>query len=212
MTENSTATGCANHARANNTSAGATPIAKRLTKDLAAAAHCLKQGGVIAYPTEYCFGLGCDPTNETAVRRILAMKERPWQQGLIVIADRTERLRKLIDQKQPELLAKAAASWPGPYTWLLPASAGAAPWLKGNHTSIAVRVTAFPLVRQLCRDSGMALVSTSANRSSRPPLRTSKAVLAEFGAELDLILDERVGTATQPSTIRDAATGRCLRG
>ena len=212
MTENSTATGCANHARAKAGDVGATPIAKRLTKDLAAAAHCLTQGGVIAYPTEYCFGLGCDPANETAVRRILAMKERPWEQGLIVIADQTDRLRKLIDQKQPELLAKAAASWPGPYTWLLPASAGAAPWLKGNHTSIAVRVTAFPLVRQLCRDSGMALVSTSANRSSRPPLRTSKAVLAEFGAELDLILDKRVGTATQPSTIRDAATGRCLRG
>ena len=212
MTDTSTGIGCASHERENATSAGVAPIDKRLTKDLAAAAHCLRRGGVIAYPTEYCFGLGCDPANETAVRRILAMKERPWEQGLIVIADRVERLRKFIDQEQPELLAPAIASWPGPYTWLLPASARAAPWLKGNHTSIAVRVTAFPLVRQLCRDSGMALVSTSANRSGRPPLRTSKAVLAEFGAELDLILDERVGTATQPSTIRDAATGRCLRG
>lgn len=212
MTDNSTGTGCASPARAKTGAAGVTPIDKRLTKDLAAATHCLKYGGVIAYPTEYCFGLGCDPTNETAVRRILAMKERPWEQGLIVIGDRTERLRKLIDQEQPELLAPAVASWPGPYTWLLPASPGVASWLKGNHTSIAVRVTAFPPVRQLCRDSGMALVSTSANRSGRPPLRTSEAVLAEFGTELDLILDERVGTATQPSTIRDAATGRCLRG
>ena len=212
MTDNSTGTGYASHPRAKAGAAGVTPIDKRLTKDLAAAAHCLKQGGVIAYPTEYCFGLGCDPANETAVRRILAMKERPWEQGLIVIADQTERLRKLIDQEQPELLAKAAASWPGPYTWLLPASARAAPWLKGNHTSIAARVTAFPLVHQLCRDSGMALVSTSANRSGRPPLRAGEAVLAEFGTELDLILDERVGTATQPSTIRDAATGRSLRG
>ena len=212
MTDTSTGIGCASHARAHATSAGATPIDKRLTKDQAAAAHCLRRGGVIAYPTEYCFGLGCDPTNETAVRRILAMKKRPWEQGLIVIADQVERLRKLIDQEQPELLAPAIASWPGPHTWLLPASARAAPWLKGNHTSIAARVTAFPLVRQLCRDSGMALVSTSANRSGRPPLRTGEAVLTEFGTELDLILDERVGTATQPSTIRDAATGRSLRG
>ena len=106
MTDNSTGTGCASPARAKAGAAGVTPIDKRLTKDLAAAAHCLKHGGVIAYPTEYCFGLGCDPTNETAVRRILAMKERPWEQGLIVIADRTERLRKLIDQEQPELLAR----------------------------------------------------------------------------------------------------------
>ena len=140
------------------------------------------------------------------------MKQRSWEQGLIVIADRPERLRNVIDQEQPALLAPALASWPGPHTWLLPASARAAPWLKGRHASIAVRVTAFPLVRQLCSDSGMPLVSTSANRSGRPPLRAGKAVLAEFGKELDLILDERVGTATRPSTIRDAATGHCLRG
>jgi L-threonylcarbamoyladenylate synthase len=173
---------------------------------------CLKRGGVIAYPTEYCFGLGCDPTNENAVRRILAMKHRSWQQGLIVIADRPERLRGVIHGDCPELLAPALASWPGPHTWLLPAAAQVAPWLKGQHPSIAVRVTAFPLARQLCRDSRMPLVSTSANRSGRPPLREGRAVLTEFGEAIDLILDERVGTTTEPSTITDAATGVTLRG
>jgi len=174
--------------------------------------ECLERGGVIAYPTEYCFGLGCDPTNESAVRRILAIKRRPWQQGLIVIADRPERLQGVIDGRRPELLAPALASWPGPYTWLLPAAPQVAPWIKGQHSNVAVRVTAFPLVRQLCRDSRMPLVSTSANRSGRPPLREGRTVLADFGEEIDLILDERVGTATEPSTITDAATGVALRG
>ncbi len=212
MADMTTGIGSAGCQRLEPSSADIAQIDKRLTNDLAAAVDCLKRGGVIAYPTEYCFGLGCDPGDEAAVRRILLMKQRSWEQGLIVIADRPERLRNVIDQEQPELLAPALASWPGPHTWLLPASARAAPWLKGRHASIAVRVTAFPLVRQLCSDSGMPLVSTSANRSGRPPLRAGKAVLAEFGKELDLILDERVGTATRPSTIRDAATGRCLRG
>jgi L-threonylcarbamoyladenylate synthase len=174
--------------------------------------ECLKRGGVIAYPTEYCFGLGCDPTNESAVRRILTMKRRAWQQGLIVIADRPERLQRIIDGHRPEFMVPALASWPGPYTWLLPATAQVAPWLKGRHPTIAVRVTAFPLARQLSRDSRMPLVSTSANRSGRPPLREGSAVLAEFGEAIDLILDERVGTAMEPSTITDAATRVTLRG
>jgi len=174
--------------------------------------ECLKHGGVIAYPTEHCFGLGCDPTHERAVRRILAMKQRPWQQGLIVIADQPGRLRTVIDWHRPELLAPALASWPGPHTWLLPARPQVAPWLRGRHPTVAVRVTAFPLVRELCRDSRMALVSTSANRSGRPPLRRGSAVLAEFGDNIDLILDERVGTAMEPSTITDAVTGITLRG
>jgi len=67
-------------------------------------------------------------------------------------------------------------------------------------------------VRELCRDSRMALVSTSANRSGRPPLRQGRAVLAEFGDDIDLILDEPVGTAMEPSTITDALTGITLRG
>ncbi|MCH1521435.1 MAG: Sua5/YciO/YrdC/YwlC family protein, partial [Arenicellales bacterium] len=95
---------------------------------------------MIAYPTEYCFGLGCDPTNESAVRRILTMKRRPWQQGLIVIADQPERLQGVIDGHHRELVAPALASWPGPDTWLLPATTQVGPWLKGRHSTIAVRV------------------------------------------------------------------------
>ncbi len=166
---------------------------------------------MVAYPTEYCFGLGCDPHNETAVRRILQLKKRSWTRGLIVIADRVARLRGLVSLSDPVLLAAPLASWPGPHTWLLPACNWTPRWLCGQHRSLAVRVTAHPPARALCRNSASALVSTSANRGGRPPLRTTAAVVAEFGDHLDCILDCRVGSAPAPSAIVDATTGAQIR-
>ena len=167
---------------------------------------------MIAYPTEFCFGLGCDPTNEHAVRRILALKQRRWQQGLIVIADHHERLRHLVDMSDPDLMAGPLASWPGPHSWLLPAKNSVASWIRGQHSSVAVRVSAHPVVRALCKECGTALISTSANRTGRPPLRSAHAVANEFGDAIDCIVDASVGGASEPSTITDAATGRSLRG
>ncbi len=166
---------------------------------------------MIAYPTEFCFGLGCDPLNQNAVRRILDLKHRPWDQGLIVVADHPQRLRGLVDMTDPDQAAAPLASWPGPHTWLLPARAGVPSWLRGRHATVAVRVSAHPLVQRLCRDSGMALVSTSTNRSGRPPFRNGIGVLLEFTDKIDCILDERVGNASEPSTITDAISGRAVR-
>ncbi|MEK9941383.1 MAG: Sua5/YciO/YrdC/YwlC family protein [Gammaproteobacteria bacterium] len=176
------------------------------------AISCLRKGGVIAYPTEFCFGLGCDPWNEAAVRRILDLKQRHWRQGLIVIADQAERLRHLVDMADETLMAGPMASWPGPHSWLLPAQPGVPSWIRGEHATVAVRVTAHSLVRQLCREGGMALISTSANRRGRPPLRTAQAVANEFGETIDCIIDAPVGNALEPSTITDAATGNAVRG
>ena len=124
--------------------------------------------------------------NQAAVRRVLALKRRSWRQGLIVIADHPLRLRGLVDMTDSQLLGGPLASWPGPYTW-------------------------HPLVQKLCHESGTALVSTSANSSGRPPLRRGPAVLAQFGSQIDCILDGRVGVALGPSTITDAATNKILR-
>src|SRR6218665_315978 len=88
------------------------------------AAIRLKSGGVIAYPTEAVWGLGCDPFDETAVMRLLAIKQRPVDKGLILIAADLAQLQPLLDlPAMPETrLAEVLASWPGPHTWVLPAS------------------------------------------------------------------------------------------
>ena len=183
---------------------------------LTRAAEIVRAGGVVAYPTESCFGLGCDPRNSAALRRILHMKRRAPDKGLILIADCYERLLPFLqagdlNSDGEKLPARIAETWPGPNTWLLPAGARASHRLRGAHSKLAVRVTAHRDAAQLCKLARMPLVSTSANRAGRRALRDAGAVRREFGGEVDYIVDGRIGGASAPSTIRDGESGRVLR-
>jgi len=173
-------------------------------------ARLLRTGGVIAYPTEAVFGLGCDPSNEAAVRRILALKRRPIDKGLIIIAAEFAQLTPFLEPLSADLQARLESTWPGPVTWLVPAR-HAPIWLRGQHDTLAVRVTSHPLAAALCRAWSGPLVSTSANISSRQPARTAQAVRRQFGAELDAIAPGAVGSAARPSEIRDLLSGRVVR-
>lgn len=175
------------------------------------AGSVIRAGGVVAYPTEAVWGLGCDPLDAEAVARILAIKERPASMGLILIAADVRQLEPWIEPVAGDVEARIAATWPGPVTWVLPARAGVPAWLGGGRDSLAVRVTAHAQSAELCRATGFAIVSTSANRSGRPPARTGAQVRRWFGDELDLILGGATGGLDRPSEIRDAATGRPIR-
>ncbi|HRH81835.1 MAG TPA: L-threonylcarbamoyladenylate synthase [Thiobacillaceae bacterium] len=170
----------------------------------------LQAGGVIAYPTESCYGLGCDPRNARAVKRILRFKGRPRGKGLILIAARFEQLAPFLAPVPPNLQARFPEWWPGPTTLLLPAAEHCPPWLTGRHDKLAVRVTAHPEAARLCRALGMALVSTSANRSGQRPLKTAAACRHAFGARVRT-LDGRIGRRKRPSTILDPGSARILR-
>ena len=170
----------------------------------------LQAGGVIAYSTESCFGLGCDPLNVQAIRRVLAIKARPNYKGLIVIAASIEQIRHLIQPLSAAQYAELARYWPGPYTFLLPAARRVPPALRGRHHKIAVRVTAHGEAAALCRCAGMALVSTSANRAGQKSLKTARACQREFGQRV-LTLPGRIGKRRKPSSIIDLETGRVLR-
>ena len=127
------------------------------------AVKCLKQGKVIAYPTEAVYGLGCDPDNVDAVSRILQIKHRALDKGFILIASSWEQIQPLVMYLTPDLLTRVFATWPGPITWLFPASKQVPAWIRGNHDSVAVRVTAHPIARALCEQFGGPLISTSCN-------------------------------------------------
>ncbi|MBK1641288.1 tRNA threonylcarbamoyladenosine biosynthesis protein RimN [Chromatium okenii] len=176
------------------------------------AIRTLRQGGVIAYPTEAVYGLGCDPWNAAAVQRLLALKNRSVRKGLIVIAAEiaqlTPFLRQLADAQDAEMLA----SWPGPHTWLLPVRATTPRWLTGDFETLAVRVTAHPLAAALCRHYGGAIVSTSANRAQRRPARTALQLRRALGQQPDYCLIGQCGSSRQPSTIRDGRSGQLVRG
>lgn len=177
------------------------------------AARLLRRGGILAYPTEAVHGLGCDPWNGAAVGRLLAMKDRAPDKGLILIAAEFSQLRPFVLDLPEERMAEILATWPGPHTWLLPARPEVPSWLTGRFDTLAVRVTAHPLAAALCRAYGGAIVSTSANRAARPPARTPWRVrLALAPHRPDAILGGACGGASRPSTIRDGRTGRVLRG
>ncbi len=172
----------------------------------------LHSGGVIAYPTEAVFGLGCDPDDPTAVARLLSIKRRDWRKGLILIAATRDQLAPYLACLAAEDEAQLAQTWPGPQTWLVPAAPCTPDWLTGDRPTLAVRVTAHPIAAALCRRFGKPLVSTSANRGGQPPLRSALDVrLRPIGREVDLIVPGRVGDAPNPTPIRDLATGAVIR-
>jgi L-threonylcarbamoyladenylate synthase len=172
----------------------------------------LRQGGVIAYPTEGVWGLGCDPFDEDAVMRILALKKRHVDKGLILIASDVAQVAALLDTLTPEQRATVLGTWPGPTTWLLPDPEQLVPgWIKGKFATVAVRVSAHPGVVRLCRGFGGPLVSTSANPADAPPATSRVRVATWFGAKLDYIVPGRLGGQRGPSTIRDLHSATPVR-
>ena len=181
------------------------------TQQINEAVQVLLRGGVIAYPTEAVYGLGCDPNNHQAVERLLAIKQRSRDKGLILIAADFQQLAPFLAEIDLSLKEKILATWPGPVTWLWPAKPAVSRLLRGKHDTIAVRVTAHPLAAALCRGFGGPLVSTSANLTGMLPTRTADGVRSQLGDKLDHVLEGEVGGLSRPSQIRNALTGEIIR-
>jgi L-threonylcarbamoyladenylate synthase len=175
------------------------------------AARVVLAGGVIAYPTEAVFGLGCLPDNRAAVERVLAIKRRSWRKGLLLIGAELAQLEQFVVLPKEPRLSEVLASWPGPVTWVLRARPRAPVWISGGRDSVAVRLTDHPLAREVCLAAGRALVSTSANVSRRPPLRDLRVLRRELGLEVDYVLAGPLGGLAKPTVIRDGRTGKILR-
>ncbi len=181
--------------------------------DLDAAAGLLHAGGVLAYPTEAVFGLGCDPHDRIAFERLFALKQRPPTQGVLLIAAEFAQLERYIELAAvpDEILQQVRASWPGPHTWVFPRSLDVPAWIAGAHAGIALRVTAHGPAALLCRAFGGALVSTSANPHGQPPARSVQTAADYFGDTLDGVLEAPLGDQSQPTVIRDALSGAIIR-
>ena len=181
--------------------------------DLPAAVAALHRGGVIAYPTEAVWGLGCDPINETAVMRLLAIKQRDVAKGLILVAAHVDQFDDLLDWEAlpPDRAEAVYDTWPGPNTWIVPARGRMPKWITGDHAGVAVRVSAHPVVVALCEAFGGPITSTSANPAGAPPAYTRDRLDNGLLADLDGVLNGDTGGGDAPSTIRDARTGQVLR-
>ena len=179
--------------------------------ELEAAAAVLRNGGVLAYPTEGVYGLGCDPDCRVAFEKIFAMKRRQPEQGVLLIASDFEQIKPWISDVPEVALARARAAWPGAHTFIFPRSPRVPEWIAGRHAGIALRVTAHGPSAALCRAFGGPIVSTSANRHGEPPARSAPDVRAIFGDELDGVLDAPLGGLDRPTPITDAVSGAVVR-
>lgn len=178
---------------------------------LSRAVTILRRGGIIAYPTEGVWGLGCDPFNRTAVERILALKGRSPRKGLILIGSDVAQFEPWLVGLTRQHRATLAAGWPDALTWLVPDNGHSPRWLTGQHDSIAVRVPAHPLARELARMFGGPVVSTSANPQGRMAATTQLRARIYFGRRVDFYLPGVVLHPHQPSEIRDLVSGVVIR-
>ena len=173
------------------------------------AAH-LRRGGLIAYPTESCYGLGCDPDNRSAVQRLLKLKQRPQRKGLILIAASYRQVARYLQPITPAQQQQLKTAGAQAITYLMPALHSAPRWLRGSHDTLAVRLTSHQQAAQLCRGVNSALVSTSANRSGQRPAKTYAECQRLFGKKV-WVLPGRVGKRKTPSTIRMWGDGKIIR-
>lgn len=188
-------------------------------------AHELKQGKLIAYPTETVWGIGCDGFCKKAVMDLLTLKNRPMDKGLIVLTDKVERILPFLTNLPADCQNKIIATWQNPTTtqattWLfpIPSNLNIPTWLTGSHDSLAIRVINHPTITKLCAslvddvNPFGFLVSTSCNRTALPPARTFEEAMAYFGDDPNVLFlsDDTLGYE-RPSQIRDALSGQILR-
>ncbi len=174
------------------------------------AAHCIRRGGVIAYPTETVYGLGCDPLNAAAVGAVNVLKGRDARKGLILLASRLQQVDALIDVTDPDERA-AIVGEHQPTSWIAPAKAAAPSWITGRHRTVAIRISTPPLVIALCDRLGHALVSTSANPAGKKPALSALQLHRYFDGRVDALLISNHNCSGRPSRIRDLKSRKLLR-
>lgn len=174
-----------------------------------AAAKAIKNQGVIAYPTESVFGLGCLPLSESAVLKLLQLKRRPIEKGLILIASKLEQLEHftLLSDEDREKISQRKE----PTTWLVKKSGHTPEWVSGNHKKVAVRVSTHPVVMALCNEVGGAIISTSANTSTSKAASSTLQVRQYFPIELDYYLMGNTGNVVAATPIIDIETMQIIR-
>jgi len=163
-------------------------------------------GGIIAFRTDTLYGLGADPFNREAVRRIKQLKGREENKPILIVISDYDQLHRFIDHVSPafELLAKHF--WPGALTLIGTAHASVPEEITAGTNSLGVRLPNDDRVRAIVRSCGGALTATSANPSNAAPARNAREVHEYFGDDIDLIIDDGEVESDLPSTVVDVST------
>jgi len=167
------------------------------------------KGGIIAYPTESCFGLGCDPYNFHAIKKIIKIKNRSKNKNFIVIASDIKNFHKLIKPVNRKNLSEITSKWPGPHTWLLDSNKTCPTWLASKN-KVAVRIPDLNSCNELLSSLSMSLTSTSANKSGKRSIKNYRDACRLFKRSVKIIKG-RVGEHKKPSNIQEFNTKKIIR-
>lgn len=178
---------------------------------LHASCQVIQQGGILVYPTEGVYGIGCDPRNPDALEKLISVKSRDTGKGLILIGSDFQMFKVFIQPLPKPVLDKLKASWPGPVTWVVPAAENCPDLLTGGRNTIAIRVTDHPFVRALCDQLGHCITSTSANISGEAAITNPDDLYAQFAEKVDYIAPLPLGSQIGPSSVFEALTDKQLR-
>lgn len=185
-------------------------IKDSIDQQLSQAVACLQIGGIVAYPTEAVYGLGCDPFNQKAIEKLFHVKQRPMEKGVILVAASVGQIKDWVELEGTVWQDKVLASWPGPVTWVLPLKKPMPDWVTGGRDTVAIRVSDHPVVQRLCEAFGKPIVSTSANLTGFEPARSCDEVQDYFANQVYCV-DAPLGKLSQPTQIWDARTLTRLR-
>jgi L-threonylcarbamoyladenylate synthase len=165
------------------------------------AATTIRMGGVIAYPTETFYGLGCEPSDPDATMRICRIKERAENPLPLICSD--VETAKLVVEFNPVAEKLAKRFWPGPLTLVLPSKVTYPMWVTHGKTTLGIRVSSNKTAQRIASLSGGVIVSTSANKSGKPPHNNAQDVIKEIGREVDIVVDGGYTPGGEPSTVLD---------
>lgn len=165
------------------------------------AASIILSGGVVIYPTDTVYGLGCNPADTDASKRICMIKERADKPLPVACAD-IEAARHIV-QFNPAAERIAEKFWPGPLMLVLPTKVNYSIWVTHGASTLGVRIPNHAIARRLAKLSGGTIISTSANKSGKPPHTTAQDANEQLGHMVELVLDGGPTPMTQPSTVLD---------
>jgi L-threonylcarbamoyladenylate synthase len=171
--------------------------------DLLPAVTWLREGGIVAFPTDTFYGLAVDPSSARAVKRLFDLKERDGRMAVPLVAASVGQVERLCGRLNPLAARLAAQFWPGPLSLVVDSPASIAREVHGGRRTIAIRVPAHRLAQALCAAFGAPLTATSANRSGAPAVVSAGALAFEADEHL-LVIDGGATTGGLPSTIVDA--------
>lgn len=172
---------------------------------LAQAAAIIRGGGLVAIPTETVYGLAADATNPEAVASIFAAKGRPQDNPLIVHIHSVEMLGMVAREIPPAALALAGRFWPGPLTMILPKTELIPEITSAGLDTVAIRLPAHPIARELIRLAGVPVAAPSANLSGSPSTTTAQHCLSDLGGRVDAVVDGGPCTVGVESTVLSLA-------